>query len=119
GDPSSITAQSLMIPVSVTISDSRTLADAMHILLSSHLDQVPVLDEKRQIVGVIRALDIVREWVEDTPGKTTRRCPGSKNLKRYQDVLDILNAGISVVTAVNIQHIESLNDAVTRITGVQ
>ena len=73
GDPSSITAQSLMIPVSVTISDSQTLADAMHILLSSHLDQVPVLDEKRQIVGVIRALDIVREWVEDTPGKTTRR----------------------------------------------
>jgi len=45
----------------------------MRILLSSHLDQVPVLDEKRQIVGVIRALDIVREWVEDTPGKTTRR----------------------------------------------
>ena len=38
----------------------------MRILLSSHLDQVPVLDEKRQIVGVIRALDIVREWVEDT-----------------------------------------------------
>jgi two-component system sensor histidine kinase KdpD len=45
--------------------------------------------------------------------------PGSKNQKRYQDVIDILNAGISVVTAVNIQHIESLNDAVTRITGVQ
>jgi two-component system sensor histidine kinase KdpD len=45
--------------------------------------------------------------------------PGSKNQKRYEDVLDILNAGISVVTAVNIQHIESLNDAVARITGVQ
>src|SRR5213075_3292517 len=45
--------------------------------------------------------------------------PGSKNSKRYQDVIDILAAGISVITAVNIQHIESLNDAVTRITGVQ
>src|SRR5437660_1025993 len=45
--------------------------------------------------------------------------PGSRNQKRYQDVLEILDAGISVITAVNIQHIESLNDAVTRITGVQ
>jgi two-component system, OmpR family, sensor histidine kinase KdpD len=45
--------------------------------------------------------------------------PGSNNQKRYEDVLEILNAGISVITAVNIQHIESLNDAVVRITGVQ
>ena len=45
--------------------------------------------------------------------------PGSKNTKRYQDVLDLLEAGISVITAVNIQHIESLNDAVARTTGVR
>lgn len=45
--------------------------------------------------------------------------PGSKNRKRYQDVLDLLNAGISVITAVNIQHLESLNDVVTRATGVR
>src|SRR6185295_8221907 len=45
--------------------------------------------------------------------------PGSKNQKRYEDVLAILDAGISVITAVNIQHMESLNDAVARITGVQ
>ncbi|HWF90318.1 MAG TPA: universal stress protein [Pyrinomonadaceae bacterium] len=45
--------------------------------------------------------------------------PGSKNRKRYQDVLDLLNAGISVITAVNIQHLESLNDVVTRTTGVR
>src|ERR1700752_1276030 len=44
--------------------------------------------------------------------------PGSKNSKRYQDVLDLLNAGISVITAVNIQHLESLNDAVASTTGV-
>src|SRR5215210_9592254 len=44
--------------------------------------------------------------------------PGSQNRKRYQDVLDVLNAGISVITAVNIQHLESLNDVVTRTTGV-
>ncbi|HSD46512.1 MAG TPA: sensor histidine kinase KdpD [Pyrinomonadaceae bacterium] len=45
--------------------------------------------------------------------------PGSKNSKRYQDVLDVLNAGISVITAVNIQHLESLNDVVSRTTGVR
>jgi len=45
--------------------------------------------------------------------------PGSKNSKRYQDVLDLLSAGISVITAVNIQHLESLNDVVNRTTGVR
>ena len=45
--------------------------------------------------------------------------PGSKNRKRYEDVLDLLGANISVITAVNIQHLESLNDAVARTTGVR
>jgi two-component system sensor histidine kinase KdpD len=45
--------------------------------------------------------------------------PGSKNEKRWQDVLDILDAGIDVISAVNIQHIESINDDVKRITGVE
>jgi two-component system sensor histidine kinase KdpD len=45
--------------------------------------------------------------------------PGSKNKKRYEDVLEILHAGIAVITAVNVQHIESLNDAIARITGVR
>lgn len=45
--------------------------------------------------------------------------PGSKHEKRYEDVIDLVDAGISVITAVNIQHIESLNDAVARITGVK
>lgn len=61
-----------------------------------------------------------------------RRCPqvvlidelahsnldGVKNPKRYEDILEILDAGISVITAVNIQHIESLNDIVQRSTNV-
>jgi two-component system sensor histidine kinase KdpD len=237
-----------MVPVPVTITDEKNLSEAMRILYFSQLDQIPVLNEENQIVGVIRALDIIREWVEDTlqtqlgdetqsihttfanvaslprdghkftpesvlakikehdqarlrvyigaaagVGKTyqmleeahelkrqgadvvlgyiephgrietenlvegleqvpsqrieyhgavfeeldvdaviARRpsvavidelahtnVPGSKNQKRYQDVLEILDAGVSVITAVNIQHIESLNDAVTRITGVR
>ena len=40
--------------------------------------------------------------------------PGSKNRKRYEDVMDLLDAGINVLTAVNIQHLETLNDAVGR-----
>lgn len=45
--------------------------------------------------------------------------PGSKNHKRFEDVLDLLATGISVITAVNIQHLESLNDAIARTTGVR
>jgi two-component system sensor histidine kinase KdpD len=246
---SKTTAEALMIPLPVTLSDEQTIAEAVRILYFSQMDQVPVLDQNHQLMGVIRSLDIVREWVEDTletqlgdetqsfvenvvtrahvvphnaakpsaesllaklkeseqarlriyigaaagVGKTyqmldeahqlkaqgvdvvlgfiephgrietealidgleqvprknlnyrgstfeemdvdgiiARRpamvivdelahtnIPGSKNQKRYEDVLEILEAGISVITAVNIQHIESLNDAVARITGVR
>src|SRR6187399_629334 len=45
--------------------------------------------------------------------------PGSKNEKRWQDVIDILDAGIDVITAINIQHIESINEDVKQITGVE
>ena len=45
--------------------------------------------------------------------------PGSKNEKRWQDVLDILDAGIDVISAVNIQHIESINEDVKAITGIE
>lgn len=44
--------------------------------------------------------------------------PGSKNEKRWQDVIEILDAGINVISAVNIQHIESLYDEVRNITGI-
>ncbi|MGJ1408265.1 sensor protein KdpD [Sphingobacterium thalpophilum] len=44
---------------------------------------------------------------------------GSKNEKRWQDVMDILDAGINVISAVNIQHIESLNEDVREITGIE
>ena len=44
--------------------------------------------------------------------------PGSRNPKRWQDVDEILDAGIHVLTTVNIQHLESLNDVVEQITGI-
>jgi two-component system, OmpR family, sensor histidine kinase KdpD len=44
--------------------------------------------------------------------------PGSRNAKRWQDVEELLEAGIDVISTVNIQHLESLNDVVEKITGV-
>jgi two-component system sensor histidine kinase KdpD len=44
--------------------------------------------------------------------------PGSRNEKRWQDVEELLGAGIDVITTVNIQHLESVNDVVAKITGV-
>ncbi len=44
--------------------------------------------------------------------------PESRHLKRYQDVEDLLDAGIDVYTTLNVQHIESLNDVIEQITGV-
>ena len=44
---------------------------------------------------------------------------GSKNEKRWQDVMEILDTGINVISAINIQHIESLNDDIRQITGIE
>lgn len=45
--------------------------------------------------------------------------PGSRNPKRWQDIEELLDAGITVITTVNVQHLESLNDVVTQITGIE
>ncbi|MDP4095573.1 histidine kinase [Paenibacillus sp. P96] len=45
--------------------------------------------------------------------------PSSKNKKRYEDILEILDAGISVISTMNVQHLESLNDSVEQLTGVR
>lgn len=45
--------------------------------------------------------------------------PGSKNPKRWQDVEELLAAGITVISTVNVQHLESLNDVVSQITGIE
>ena len=44
--------------------------------------------------------------------------PGSRNAKRWQDIQELLDAGITVITTVNVQHLESINDVVNQITGV-
>jgi two-component system sensor histidine kinase KdpD len=80
--------------------------------------QVPyrgVVLEEMDVEAVVRrrpALCLVDELAHTN-------VPGSRHEKRYQDVLELLEAGISVMTAVNIQHLETLNDIVNRMTGVR
>lgn len=45
--------------------------------------------------------------------------PGSRNSKRYQDIEDLLRAGINVISTLNIQHLESLYDLIEKVTGVK
>jgi two-component system sensor histidine kinase KdpD len=71
--------------------------------------------EEMDVEGIIKRKPAV--CVVDELAHTN--VPGTKHDKRYQDVLDLLEAGIHVLTAVNIQHLETLNDAVARVTGVR
>ena len=59
-----------------------------------------------------------RRWPWSTSWPTPT-CPGPRNEKRWQDVEELLDAGIDVISTVNIQHLESLNDVVERITGIK
>jgi len=45
--------------------------------------------------------------------------PGAKHAKRWEDVIDTLEAGIEVITTINIQHLESLNDVIANVTGIR
>src|SRR5512133_897560 len=62
---------------------------------------------------VVEEMDV--DVVDDLPHTNV---PGSRNRRRYQDVLELLAAGIDVVAALDVQHLESLNDLVARSTGV-
>lgn len=74
-------------------------------MILKELDLEGIIDRKPQVV-------IIDELAHTN-------VPSSKNQKRYQDVMEILGNGIDVMTAVNIQHLESLNDHVNRMTGIK
>ena len=75
-----------------------------HNVVLPELDVDAVLERRPQLV-------LVDEFAHTN-------APGSRHPKRYQDVEDILEAGIDVYTTLNIQHLESLNDVVAQVTGV-
>src|SRR5882672_4570202 len=91
--------------------------------LIGDLESVPL--QKIEYLGAIFAEMDVEAIIKRRPAgvlvdeSAHTNMPGSKSHKRYGDVLEILEAGISVITAVNVQHVESLNDAVARVTGVR
>ena len=91
--------------------------------LSSGLERVPLRRIEYRGVTLeemdVEAATARRPAVAVVDELAHTNAPGSKNSKRYEDVLELLDNGISVITAVNIQHIESLNDAVARTTGVR
>ncbi|MGN6302199.1 MAG: ATP-binding protein [Angustibacter sp.] len=91
--------------------------------LMQGIEQVP-LREAAHRGAVLRELDVdgvLRRAPEvalvDELAHTN--VPGSRNAKRWQDVMELLDAGITVISTVNIQHLESLNDVVEAITGIR
>ena len=95
--------------------DTETLIDVLERVPLKRIEYRGAVFEELDVDAVIArrpAVAIVDELAHTN-------VPGSKHQKRYEDVLDLVEAGITVITAVNIQHIESLNDSIARITGVK
>jgi two-component system, OmpR family, sensor histidine kinase KdpD len=91
--------------------------------LIGDLEQVPLREIAYRGVTLeetdVEAIKARRPQIVVVDELAHTNAPGSAHEKRYQDVLDLLDAGINVITAVNIQHLESLNDAIASTTGVR
>src|SRR5689334_5997191 len=96
-------------------SETATLAEDLERVPLRHIEYRGVILDEMDLDAVIERDPQVA--IVDELAHTD--VPGSKNHKRYEDVLELLAHDISVITAVNIQHIESLNDVVARTTGVR
>lgn len=89
------------------------LPDDVEIIPLKEIEYKGIIRKELDVDGILKrkpALVIIDELAHSN-------VHGSRNTKRFQDVLEILSAGISVYTALNIQHIESLNDVVGQIVG--
>jgi two-component system sensor histidine kinase KdpD len=91
------------------------LIDGIEIIPPHHIDYRGTRFDELDVDAVLRRRPQV-VLVDELAHTNT---PGSKNPKRWQDVDEILDAGITVITTVNVQHLESLNDVVTQITGIE
>src|SRR5947209_1714915 len=79
----------------------------------ARIECVPTVDGAIDLVALFRRrpeVCLIDELAHDNP-------PGSRNRQRWQDLQDLLDRGISVITAVNLQHIRERQDAVEQITG--
>ncbi len=95
--------------------ETLALLDGLDVLPRARVDYQGRVLEELDLDGLLArkpAVALVDELAH-------RNAPGSRHERRWQDVLELLDAGIDVHTTVNIQHLESLNDIVHRITGVR
>jgi two-component system sensor histidine kinase KdpD len=95
--------------------ETAVLIDGLEVVPRRRIDYRGVTLEEMDVDGIIARKPQVAVVDELAHTNVT----GSRNEKRYQDVVELLDAGIHVMTAVNIQHLETLNDAVARVTGVR
>jgi two-component system sensor histidine kinase KdpD len=94
--------------------DTEALLTGLEVLPRRRIEYRGVAIEEMDVEAVLARRPEVA-IVDEVPHTNA---PGSKNRKRYQDVVDLLGAGINVIGALNVQHLESLNDLVEHTTGV-
>ncbi len=109
------------LDVAVAVIETHGRADTESLI--GDLEQVPLRSIEYRGVTLkemdLEALIARRPAIAIVDELAHTNVPGSKNHKRYEDVLELLDRGISVISAVNIQHIESLNDVIAQVTGVR
>ena len=97
-----------------TRADTIALIDGIEVIPRRNIEYRGVIVEEMSLNNVLKrkpAVTIVDELAHTN-------VPGSRNRKRYQDVVELLDAGINVIGAFNVQHLESLKDVVERFTNV-
>ena len=101
--------------------ETAALVEGLEVLPRKRIDYVPATGGTGRTLEEmdIDALLARRPDIALVDELAHRNVPGSRHERRWQDVAELLDAGIDVYTTVNIQHLESLNDIVHRITGVR
>lgn len=100
--------------------ETAALLDGLEVLPRRRIDYAPVAGPGRTLEELdLDALLARKPALALVDELAHRNVPGSRHERRWQDVVELLDAGIDVYTTINIQHLESLNDVVHRITGVR
>lgn len=95
--------------------ETRALLDGLEILPTRKIDYKGKLLEEFDLDAALKrrpSVIVVDELAHSN-------VPGTRHPKRWQDIHELLDAGIDVYTAVNVQHLESLNDAIDQISGIK